>query len=629
MAVVEDRREEIRRRLLEDFEFYAEKALRIVDAQGHEIPFHLKLPQRRMARLLMAQRESGQPMRAVVLKARKVGFSTLTQGILIQRATQIRHHHAQVVAQDTKTAGEVFSIGRFMWTNLMHDVRPEIAYQRDGVEKYMQFGEPSLLARRAGELGLNSRISVATAKEVDAGRGLTLRSLHLSEVAFWPVATTQSGRGSKKLGLLNAVPDDPDTLVVIESTANGHNHFKDDWDAAEQGLSGYLPIFTPWFEEPAYRRPFLSEEERADFEASLGEHVYGEDEPELQKLIPQSYRDWAQEWGEEWDGPTDDLRTATLEHLNWRRWTIASKTEGDVEKFHQEYPSTPDEAFLSTGRRVFAPVHVRRVMRQCEGSAWQTGGLRGRQVQKIRAPRGVTVEVPRAALWAPARDLDVDAGERARWKILEHPVRATKDKPGGQYIVACDPMSGEENDGELANHAISVIDHRSLRHVAEYESQDDPDQVALELLLAALYYNRALVSVEVTGGWGFPISNKLARVYRYPRLYLRQRVETRTAKRSDRIGWSTDPKTKPEMEARARELLRTETDGIESRRLAGQMLTYVRDPRGRSGPEPGKLSDLLMAWMQAQRIAELTPLRPNRPSTSRTYGATAKTYATG
>jgi hypothetical protein len=532
-STVEDRREAVLRRLRDDYEFYPEKALHIVNAQGVEQPFLLKRPQRRMARKLMAQRDAGEPQRAIILKARKVGFSTQTQGLVIQRATQIEHHHAQIVAQDSTTAGDIHRIGRFMWAHLPHDVRPDLQSERNGLKPYLMFGNPSSLARRAGHLGLNSRIDMASAKEVDTGRGLTLRTLHLSEVAFWPVAATRAGRGSKKLALLNAVPDDADTLVVMESTANGLNHFRDDWDNAVQGLSGFLPIFTPWFEEPSYRRAFTGPADREALEASIGDGPYGEDEPELAELIPSSYRAWREEWRDDpvapWDGPVtdDDVWTATLEHLAWRRWAIASKTEGDVEKFHQEYPSTDDEAFLSTGRKVFAAVHVRRVLEQSREVQPELGALAGKREKVVRAPRGVTIEVPQAAAWTPGRRLE--GGVRPSWRVYRHPRQKDGTPDGRAYIVACDPMSGEDNDGELANHAITVIDHRSLELVAEYESQVDPDQVALELLLAAIYWNRALVSVEVTGGWGNPIVNRLARDYRWPRMYLRQSKLTRTA----------------------------------------------------------------------------------------------------
>lgn len=632
-GVTDEAREAARRILRDDFVVYPQEALTIIDALGEQVPFRLKRPQVRLARGLMAQREAGQPMRAVILKARKVGFSTQTQGMLVQRATQIPVHYALVVAQDTRTAGEIFSIGRRMWAALPEDVKPEIAYERNsrGGQKFMQFGEPSLLARRSGQMGLDSTIEISTARDVDAGRGLTIRSLHLSEVAFWPYQ-------EKLLGLLNAVPDDPDTLIIWESTGNGHNFFKDAWDRAVSGESGYVGIFTPWFEEEGYQRPFLDAIDRQRFVDSVGTGRWGDDEPALLELMQRELPRLADEAGMPMgEAELDGLLDRCYRHLAWRRWCIAAKCDSDLDKFHQEYPATAEEAFLSTGRRVFKAEAVSRVLARCAETDPATptvdcpGPARGAFVasatKEIRAARGMKIEIPRAVEWTPARKLGEDV--RARWEVWEAPQQAMVDDEGkrhpeGQYIVSCDPMSGEENEGTLANHAIQVINHRTLKQAAQYESQADPDQVALELLMAAMHYNGALIVVEVTGGWGTSIVQRLARDYRWARMYQRDAPESRTAKRMERLGWSTDVKTKPLVIDRMTELLRDGVDGICSRRLAGQFLTYVRDERGRTKPEAGKLADLLMAFAIGQTVAGQRPLKSDRKP-----GATSSTGVGG
>jgi hypothetical protein len=607
----EEARERVRRKLRTDFAYYPEHALKIVSAQGEVIPFVLKRPQVRLARGLMAQRDRGEPMRAVILKARKVGFSTQAQGILIQRTTQIPNHTALVVAHDGLTAGEVFGIGRLMWARLPQQIKPSLAYERNGIrEKLMIFGEASTLLRREGLVGINSAIHIQTAgtsQSSNRGRGLTIRTLHMSEGAFWEAQ-------GKRLALVNAVPDDADTLILDESTANGHNAFKDSWDAAVDGSSGYLPCFTPWFEELGYRRAFRSDEERWEFQATLGEGAYGEDEPELLELIPRRIREWEEEFGDR-ALSEEALKTRTLEHLQWRRQTIASKTEGDVEKFHQEYPSTPEEAFLSTGRRIFRPVYVQRLLARVDEtdpavpSARRPGParglLRGDKPKTIRSPRGVTIEVPQRAIWVPRAKAQ---GEATRWRLWKAP------RPGGQYIVGVDPESGEDNEGAEAESAIQIIDHQTLAQVGEWRGHGvDPDEVTLQAYLGALLFNKAWIGVEVTGGWGTPHVNRLAREFHYPRVYRRSPADHRIRDESERLGWSTDPRTLPLMQARGNELLRADIDGIRSRVVAVQMLTYVKNERGRSNPEPGKLSDALMAWLIAQAIAQERPLRPDRP----------------
>jgi hypothetical protein len=89
----------------------------------------------------------------------------------------------------------------------------------------------------------------------------------------------------------------------------------------------------------------------------------------------------------------------------------------------------------------------------------------------------------------------------------------------------------------------------------------DPDEVALQAYLAALLFNKAWIGVEVTGGWGTPHVQRIAREFHYPRVYRRSAADHRTRDESERLGWSTDPRTLPIMQARGNELLRAGSTG--------------------------------------------------------------------
>jgi hypothetical protein len=75
----------------------------------------------------------------------------------------------------------------------------------------------------------------------------------------------------------------------------------------------------------------------------------------------------------------------------------------------------------------------------------------------------------------------------------------------------------------------------------------------------------------------------------------------------DRLGWSTDRRTKPLMEDTMREMLREGTHGIRSRGLALELTTYVKLSDGSHGPDAEAFSDRLMAYMQAQRLRVEVP----------------------
>jgi hypothetical protein len=565
-----EREAEVRRLLDEDDIFFAENALKIVDKSGRLVPFMLKEAQKRFYRLLEAQRAAGVPERVVILKARQIGYSTATQGTMVRRYTRRPNHRALVVAHDSKTAGSLFDMGERMVTHLPPEIRPSIESRRNALgAKYLKFGTREREARDAGDVGLNSSIEIDTARESDGGRGHTYHSLHLSECAFWDYP-------QKLTSLLNAVPYEPGTLVVVESTANGLNHFKAVWDAAVDGSSRYAAFFSPWHEEPSYALAFASEAARVEFERSVGKGPWGEDEPRL-----------VEEFG------------CTLEQLAWRRLTIVANCEGKLERWNAEYPASPEDAFVATGKHTFALTYIKRVIARAEKTdglaelgLLQPGSTRERLVS------GEMVEVPESALWVP-RDATGFGEGYPFWRVWEHPGEDS------QHVVFGDVAGGEEStSGEGDYHAIQVIDHRTLEQVAEYRSRVDSDEFALQALLAALYYNEAWLAIETTGGWGIPVvKDYLWRRYGYRKLYKRTPVEQSSDAPKQRLGWDTNRKTKPEMIAGAAELLREGNDGIKSLLLAREMLTFVKDSQGRSGAEHGHFDDLLMAWMGGQQVA--------------------------
>jgi hypothetical protein len=606
VAVAEADVERLRARLYRDTPFWAAHCAKIADRRAQLVPLKPNGAQLKLEAALEAQREAGLPMRAIVLKARKLGFSTYVQAVIMHRITQRPLQRALVVAQDSKTAGELFAIGQRMWENLPADpvlgLKPGRMHHRTG--RLMHFGEESVRERARANVGLDSKLEVDTANEVEAGRGFTYHLLHLSEVAFW------AQRG-KMLALLNAVPDEPDTMVVKESTANGANHFKVDWDRAVAGESEYAAVFAAWHEDLEYALAFRSTDEHGEFVEQIGEGAWGEDEPRL-----------IAEFG------------CTPEQLNWRRKAIVDKCESDLLKFKQEYPASAEEAFIASGKHVFSMHFVSRVLdrvRQTDPDFISPDNP-GPEIWELepaaRVPRRSIVgmvEVPKGAKWTrcPTPRRRVTEG---KWRIWEHPdpgedgARGERGRPPGAYVLFVDAAEGEETtSGEGDFHVIQIIDHRTKRQVAEYRSRIDPDLVAEQAFLAAGHYNHAVVAVEKTGGHGMPIVRKLWRDYRYQPLY-KQKVldQQKDLKSQDRIGWDTNRTTKPLMESGIMELLRESPEVFRSFLLAMELTTYVRDDRGRTGAEPDAHDDLLMAFAGAQQVAMEFPVPMRRGVTTTT-----------
>jgi hypothetical protein len=259
-----------RTRLRLETPVFAARCLTIKPKVGRPVPLQAKPEQLRLDAGLEGQAAREMPVRAIILKARQLGFSTWVQAKLIQRVTQWGPHRAFVLAQDRRTAGALFDMGKAMYESIPD---PDETGLDDLKAKVVS-------RRRQQELALaNGSVYQADgAREFEAGRGLTIDSLHLSELAFYPDAQR------KLTGLLQAVPEEPGTMIVIESTPNGQNYFKELWDAAEAGESDYLPFFSPWFHEPGYQRAFANEADREAFAEAVGTGPFGEDEPGLVAL---------------------------------------------------------------------------------------------------------------------------------------------------------------------------------------------------------------------------------------------------------------------------------------------------------------------------------------------------------
>lgn len=293
---------------------YIESCLKIKTKSGTVVPFRLNDAQRKLYAVAKRQQDAGKPVRLIILKARQLGFSTLTEGLIFHACATRKNVNALIVAHREDATANLFRMSKLFYDELPAPVKPML---RASNAQELVFENPSKLrSKREARPGLRSRIRCATAGGRGIGRSDTLQCVHLSEYAFWPDGA--DGKASTLAGILQAVPSLPGTMVVIESTANGFEDFKERWDAAVAGENDFEPVFFAWFENPDYSMP----------------------------VVP----------GTEWTPEERDLKAAyqlTDEQLQWRRWCIANNCGGSLDMFRQEYPASPGEAFLHSGTGVF------------------------------------------------------------------------------------------------------------------------------------------------------------------------------------------------------------------------------------------------------------------------------------
>ena len=182
-------------------------------------------------------------VRMLILKARQEGISTWVGGILYLGCKVHLRRRGMVLADKLDRAGDIFGI-----------------YERFEREAPELIARSAVATKRARELAWegDSRLTVGTAQDTDAGRSGTLWYVHASEFAFWPYPA------ETMMGLLNAVPTDGGE-VYIESTANGiGGEFHSMWEAAVAGENGWGAIFLPWWAHAEYRGVIIRRRTRRD-----------------------------------------------------------------------------------------------------------------------------------------------------------------------------------------------------------------------------------------------------------------------------------------------------------------------------------------------------------------------------
>lgn len=288
---------EVRKRLKDDFQFYAKHCLKIRTKAGAIEPLILNEAQQILDRAIEEELASKGFVRIIILKGRQQGLSTCVGAYLYHKVSQSKARKAMVVTHHADSTRALFDM-----TKRYHDNAPEIV-------------KPSTRYASRRELNFNvldSSYVVATAGGESIGRGETLSDAHISELGFW--SPTEAKKNLN--GLLQAIPDTPGTNIFIESTANGvTGMFYEYWQGAVAKNNGFRAVFIPWFLERGYRSPVDKPLEHS---------------PDEKDLIVK-YK-------------LDD------EQLMWRRLKIA---KDGLDLFKQEYPCHPDEAFLTTGSPVF------------------------------------------------------------------------------------------------------------------------------------------------------------------------------------------------------------------------------------------------------------------------------------
>lgn len=277
---------------------FIEKFLKIQDKDGNVLPFELNPPQVNLYKEMCEMKLEGRPIRANILKARQIGFSTFIAAIIFVMVIFKPNQKAAIVADLAEHATNLFEKYKFFYENLPDELKLPLE-KSNAKELVVDYGK-----------GNKSSIRI-TVQGDGAGRSGTYQYLHLSECAFWKDLKVTLVSLLQTVSITNL-----DSMVFLETTGNGFNEYKTRWDKDVTGDTTYKALFFPWFDNPSYSMPYRG------FKLDV------------------------------WEEDLKEKYNLTLEQIAWYHNQYL-EFEEDLDNLKQEHPSCPMDAFKTSGNSVF------------------------------------------------------------------------------------------------------------------------------------------------------------------------------------------------------------------------------------------------------------------------------------
>lgn len=518
--------------LLAEVRKYPEKLIElvfiVVDKNQKTMPFFLNEVQHEFIDTLNEAIENFEngvitDISLLVLKGRQQGFTTLVTAYQLSCSILNRNFQGFTLADKSDNSEAIFqNKAKFPYSQLPDVLKP--------TEKFNN--RKQLLFEK-----INSSWAVDTATK-DVGRSRTVNFFHGSECAFWKdgIAPIQGALGEAFT---------KNCIKIFESTANGYNDYKTMWDSGV-----YINCFYEWWKTKEYRISLYNEEIRQAF---------------LHQI------DAKQDWIFERLRWLRDDKHLDEEQLYW----YFNKYEKYIDKdlIKQEYPCTPHEAFLLSGKNVF---EVAVILSRLDNLpkpmkvgyfAYDYDGLRISNIKWVNDRNGYI-------------------------KIFKVPNVPQMTK----YCIGGD-TAGDGSDYFTGQ----VLDARTGEQVAKLYHQFDADQYTKQMYCLGKYYKDALIGIEANFD-SFPIM-ELQRLG-YPNQYVRLAQDTYTGKTEKRFGFKTTSLTRPTIISRLVEIVREHCNLINDKETLEELLTIIRNEKGRIEAPQGGHDDLMMGLAIAHEIRE-------------------------
>lgn len=497
------------RKILSSPKLFIENFIQIVDKRQKLVPFKLNEMQEDFLKQIESEKYT------ILLKSRQVGGTVLCMAYAIYLSITRPNSTCLLMSYSKDSAAGIFAKLKQMYFSIPEVLRPKLTNN----------------SKEELRLENGSRIITATCGTKDNARGMTLNFAHLSEVGLM-----ESENIKRQLVAIEQALT-PNAKIILESTAQGFNHFSDLWQKAKDGENMYTPYFSNWYDNKT-----MFADDYVDavimWKARNNGNVLTMAELDSEELDLHS-------------------KGATIEQLMWRRLKIANT---GIDDFYSEFPSTDIQAFVATGNSVFLSDLIEERLR------YLPKHLNRNDLKELN---GVLKPYLNSSLFI--------------WE---------KPKPDTKYFLGVDGAEGVGQDFSV----ISVWSEESIQ-VAEFRNNKIAPHILSEILYQlGLYYNYGFLVIEKASA-GHTIVSKLRFDYKYRNMYMHKEYDAR-GRAKKKVGYVTNSTTKPLMINGFREKFEEGHIVINSKTLLEEMKVFKIEG-SKMGAISGRHDDCLMATAMA------------------------------
>lgn len=476
--------DEVKERLAKDSRYFIEHFLFIIDQNRKKVPFLFK-----PAQIKYSQQQTNDDL---ILKARKEGFSSQIEAEFLHAC--IFGENENCVTMSHSWADTLIHLDRvkyFIETMGTEEFRIEVPLDKDN-QRELYFPHS------------NSRYWIGTAGSKAFGRGRDVTKLHLSEAAHYEDQTVLTG-------ILEACV--PGARKVLETTARGVGEmFYSLWKEATDPDSGspWKPHFFAWFDDPSYVADSL-----------IGAIRVPDRLKKLQERFNLSDR-----------------------QIYW--YHNKEKSMPDKALMPQEFPSEPNEAFLSSGRHCFNLQKLQQKLEQAQTRPPQMRGDLEDDGAKINFKESMD-------------------GHLKVWKAPRHSC---------QYLISADAGKGVQ-DGDWS--VAQVFDRSTWEQVAVWRGRPDPGTFGQVLCDLGTYYNNAILVPELNeSGWAVV---ERIKSNRYPHLLNTRDIWDEDTETNSWDGFPTTTKSRSLIITAIRNAVDDDTVYFNDPTTINEMMTFIQNPK--------------------------------------------------